>query len=264
MRTLAPIHADPVAADLGHEDPVPADHSDPRSPVVAVRDLEVRRGANRVLPGVSLSVRRGTVTALLGPSGSGKTTLMRAIVGVQVTAGGNVTVLGRPAGSPALRRRVGYVSQAPSVYEDLTVRENLAYFARVVGASPDRIDAAVALVDLHDQVDQVAGSLSGGERSRASLAVALLSDPELLVFDEPTVGLDPLLRNALWETFHALARRGATLLVSTHVMDEANRCDELVLMRHGRLIAAATPAALLEQTHTDDLEQAFIALAEPS
>ena len=230
--------------------------------VVDVARLEVVRGARRVLPGVSLGVRRGIITGLLGPSGSGKTTLMRAIVGVQIVAGGEVTVLGLPAGTAELRRRVAYVTQAPSVYADLTVRENLEYFARVLGAPADRIDTTIEIVGLAEQAGQVAGRLSGGERSRCSLAVALLGDPELLVLDEPTVGLDPVLRGELWATFHRLAGEGRTLLVSTHVMDEAERCDELVLMRDGRVVASGTPAALREETGADSVEQAFIALAE--
>jgi ABC-2 type transport system ATP-binding protein len=171
-------------------------------------------------------------------------------------------VLGLPAGTPDLRRRVGYVTQAPSVYGDLTVRENLQYFARVLGVSADRIDEVIALVSLQEQADQIVQTESGGERSRVSLATALLGDPDLLVLDEPTVGLDPVLRRSLWETFHGLAAQGTTLLVSTHVMDEAERSDELVLMRDGRVIAAKSPAALLAETHTDDLEEAFLALAE--
>ncbi len=232
--------------------------------VVAIRDLVVRRGGKLVLPDVSLTIRRGIVTGLLGPSGSGKTTLMRALVGVQVIQAGHVMVLGRPAGTPDLRRSVAYVTQAPSVYGDLTVQENLEYFGRVIGAPPDRVDQAIATVGLERQVKQVVGTLSGGERSRTSLAIAMLGDPELLVLDEPTVGLDPVLRQSLWETFYSLAAEGKTLLVSTHVMDEARRCAELVLMRHGAIVAAARPQDLLERTGTDDLEQAFIALAEVS
>ncbi len=228
---------------------------------ISIRDLDVRRGRRLVLPALTLDVGRGLVSGLLGPSGSGKSTLIRAIVGVQVIAGGTVTVLGQPAGTPSLRRRVAYVTQAPSIYGDLTVHENLAYFARVVGAPAARIAEVVELVSLGDQVRQVAGTLSGGERSRVSLAVALLGDPELLVLDEPTVGLDPVLREDLWQTFHGLAAAGKTLLVSTHVMDEAQRCDELVLLRAGRIVAAATPQRLLEQTGAPDVEQAFIALA---
>jgi ABC-2 type transport system ATP-binding protein len=229
---------------------------------IEIRNLRVRRGDKLVIPDLSLDVRRGVVTGLLGPSGSGKSTLIRSIVGVQIVEGGEVSVLGLPAGTPDLRRRVGYVTQAPSVYGDLTVRENLQYFARVLGVSADRIDEVIALVSLQEQADQLVQTESGGERSRVSLATALLGDPDLLVLDEPTVGLDPVLRRSLWETFHGLAAQGTTLLVSTHVMDEAERSDELVLMRDGRVIAAKSPAALLAETHTDDLEEAFLALAE--
>jgi ABC-2 type transport system ATP-binding protein len=243
---LNPIHPTETAADT----------------VVGVSGLEVLRGGRRVLPGVSLAIRRGVITGLLGPSGSGKSTLMRAIVGVQTVAGGEVTVLGRPAGTAELRRRVAYVTQAPSVYADLTVRENLEYFTRILDAAAGRIDATIAKVGLERQAGQVVGTLSGGERSRASLAVALLHDPELLVLDEPTVGLDPVLRSELWATFHALAEEGRTLIVSTHVMDEAERCDELVLMREGRVVASGSPAALREETRAETVEQAFIALAE--
>jgi ABC-2 type transport system ATP-binding protein len=229
---------------------------------VVVEDLVVRRGGKLVLPGVDARIRSGAVTGLLGPSGSGKTTFLRAIVGVQIVAGGRVTVLGRPAGSAELRRRVGYVTQSPSLYADLTVRENLRYFARVLGSPEARIGEVIETVSLGDQADQVVRTLSGGEWARASLATALLSEPELLVLDEPTVGLDPLLRRDLWKTFHELAHAGSTLLISSHVMDEAERCDEIVLMREGRVVAADAPRALLEQTGTDDLEDAFIVLAE--
>ena len=215
-----------------------------------------------MLPGLSLTVSAGIVTGLLGPSGSGKTTLMRAIVGVQLVESGNVTALGRPAGSPENRRRVGYVTQAPSVYGDLTVRENLHYFARILGVSADRVSDVLSIVDLAEHADQVAGTLSGGERSRVSLASALLGQPDLLVLDEPTVGLDPVLRRDLWRTFHSLADAGATVLVSSHVMDEANRCDDLLLMREGRLVASGAPDELRRKTGTRDLEEAFLALAE--
>ncbi len=231
-------------------------------PAIAVEKLRVLRGGKLVLPEISLQVGRGVVTGLLGPSGSGKTTLMRALVGVQIVADGDVKVLGRPAGSSELRPRVGYVTQAPSVYGDLTVRENLWYSARVLDAPRERIDEAIATVALQKQADQVVGTLSGGERSRVSLASALLGEPELLVLDEPTVGLDPVLRRDLWDTFHELASEGTTLLVSSHVMDEARRCDELILLRDGGVVAMTTPDELLRQTGKNDLEDAFLALAE--
>ena len=229
---------------------------------ISVRDLRVRRGGKLVLPGISLEVAAGTVTGLLGPSGSGKTTLMRSIVGVQVVEAGAVRVLGLPGGSPPLRRRVGYVTQEPSVYGDMSVRENLRYFARILAAPPSRVDEAIDEVDLGEQADQLTRTLSGGERSRVSLATALLGQPELLVLDEPTVGLDPVLRRDLWTMFHGLAETGRTLLVSSHVMDEAERCDELVLMREGLIVAAASPAELLSRTGAASLEDAFLALAE--
>jgi ABC-2 type transport system ATP-binding protein len=235
-------------------------------PAIRIKELHVRRGDKLVLPNVSLELPAGRVIGLLGPSGSGKTTLIRAIVGVQIVESGFVEVLGLPAGSPPLRARVGYVTQAPSVYGDLTVRENLRYFARVVDAPRGSVEEAIETVGLAEQADQVVGTfsggLSGGQRSRVSLATALLGRPELLVLDEPTVGLDPVLRRDLWNTFHRLAEEGATLLVSSHVMDEAERCDELVLLREGRVVATGSPAALREQTGEHDLEEAFLKLAE--
>ena len=229
---------------------------------IVVRDLRVRRGGTLVLPGIALDVRGGIVTGLLGPSGSGKTTLMRSIVGVQVVASGTTTVLGLPAGSPELRRRVGYVTQEPSVYADLSVRENLRYFARIADVPPGHVDEALATVDLAGHAGQLVHTLSGGERSRVSLATALLGRPDVLVLDEPTVGLDPVLRRDLWRTFHDLAATGVTLLVSSHVMDEATRCDDLLLLREGRVVAHGAPDELLRRSGTDDLESAFLTLAE--
>jgi ABC-2 type transport system ATP-binding protein len=229
---------------------------------VRVRDLDVVRGSTHALRSVSLDVPEGRVTGLLGPSGSGKTTLMRAIVGVQIVRRGTVEVLGKPAGDPELRRRVGYVTQAPSVYRDLTPRENLEYFARLVGAPPERIDEVLETVDLARLSRRHVGSLSGGEHSRVSLAAALLPSPELLVLDEPTVGLDPLLRRDLWRTFRGLAESGTTLLVSSHVMDEAENCDELILVRDGRIVAQDTPEELLRRTGADDIGDAFLVLIE--
>jgi ABC-2 type transport system ATP-binding protein len=187
---------------------------------------------------------------------------MRAIVGVQIIAGGGVTVLGQAAGAPELRRRVGYVTQAPSIYSDLTIEENLRYFAAVVGADRERITETIEVVGLSGREGQVVGSLSGGERSRVSLASALLSRPELLVLDEPTVGLDPVLRAELWASFRGLAREGTTLLISSHVMDEASECDSLLLMRDGALLEQITPGKLRKQTGKDDLGQAFLAVIE--
>jgi ABC-2 type transport system ATP-binding protein len=152
------------------------------------------------------------------------------------------------------------VTQAPSVYDDLTVRENLAFFAAVLGMPAERVDSCIDVVALGAERDKVVGRISGGQRSRVSLAVALLDEPDLIVLDEPTVGLDPVLRKELWDTFHRLAGNGAAVFVSSHVMDEASRCDRLMLMREGRIIADDTPGGLLEKTGAEDIEQAFLDL----
>ena len=229
--------------------------------VVAIDGLRVVRGGRPVLDGLDLAVGPG-VTGLLGPSGCGKSTLLRSVVGVQRVAGGTVTVLGEPAGSPPLRDRVGYQTQSSSVYDDLTVSENLRFFARVLGRPAASVEEAVTAVDLTGHRDQVVGRLSGGQRSRVGLAVALLGRPDLLVLDEPTVGLDPVLRRDLWALFHRIAGAGTAVLVSSHVMDEAERCDQLLLMREGRIIAQDTPAAIKDKAGTDDVESAFLALVE--
>jgi ABC-2 type transport system ATP-binding protein len=231
---------------------------------IAVRGLDVVRGDNHVLHEVTLEVPRGRITGLLGPSGCGKSTLMRSIVGVQIVAGGEIDVLGLPAGSAALRPQVGYVTQAPSVYGDLSVGENLRYFGGLYGVGADRIASTIETVGLGGFEDRITGTLSGGQRSRVSLATALLNEPDLLVLDEPTVGLDPVLRAELWSTFDELAGSGVTLLVSSHVMDEASECDELLLMREGRLLRQTTPAALREETGEHDLGKAFLAIIERS
>ncbi len=231
---------------------------------IEVEGLEVERGGRRVLGGISLRVAAGSVTGLLGPSGCGKSTLMRAIVGVQIVAGGRIAVLGAPAGAASLRARVGYVTQAPSVYADLSVEENLRYFARIVRADAGRVDEVLETVGLTAARGQVAGSLSGGQHSRVSLATALLGRPEVLVLDEPTVGLDPVLRAELWRAFHTLAEAGTTLLVSSHVMDEARECDALLLMREGEILRHTTPAGLREETGEHDLGLAFLAVIEGS
>ncbi|MFV0372907.1 ABC transporter ATP-binding protein [Microbacterium sp.] len=229
---------------------------------VHVRGLRVTRGSTAVFDGLDVSIARGVVTGLLGPSGCGKTTLMRAIVGVQKVAGGTVTVLGQPAGSASLRRRVAYDTQSASVYGDLTVLQNLRYFARLTGAPRKDIARVLEQVGLTDQGDQLVDSLSGGQENRVSLAVAMLGRPELIILDEPTVGLDPLLRAELWRVFRAITGAGATLLVSSHVMDEALRCDRLLLMREGRVIAVTTPQDLLRDTGTSDPDEAFLRLVQ--
>jgi len=232
------------------------------SPALRVEDMHVMWGGVHVVRGVDVTVDPGELVGLLGPSGSGKTTLMRAVVGVQRRVTGRVEVLGLPAGHPGLRDRVGYVTQAPSVYTDLTIAENLRYFARLLGTDGDDVRRVLDDVDLARIADRRVSVLSGGERSRVSLAAALLGRPELLVLDEPTVGLDPVLRRDLWALFHRLAERGIALLVSSHVMDEAQRCDRLVLMREGRVLADSALDPLLARTGTPDVEAAFLHLVD--
>ncbi|MBX7434286.1 ABC transporter ATP-binding protein [Mycobacterium sp. Y57] len=229
-------------------------------PAVVIDHLHVVRGKHEALHDFSVRIARGTITALLGPSGCGKSTLMRSIVGTQIVASGTVTVLGRPAGSSGLRRRVGYMPQDPTIYNDLRIIDNVRYFAALYGADDQDVDEAIHGVGLDDHRTAFCGDLSGGQRTRASLACALVTRPELLVLDEPTVGLDPLLRVDLWETFHHLARSGITLLVSSHVMDEADHCDDLLLIRDGHLLAHTTPAKLREDTGCKSLEEAFLSV----
>jgi ABC-2 type transport system ATP-binding protein len=255
---------------MGREEIRPRRERVDTRPNVAVRvsDLRVLRGGRVVIPGLSVAVPRGQVVGLLGPSGCGKTTLMRTIVGIQIISGGQVDVLDLPAGHRGLRHRVGYLTQTPSVYFDLTVSENLRYFAAVVGISRASVDGEVArvadLVALSRHADSRVSGLSGGEVCRVSLAAALLGTPDLLVLDEPTVGLDPVLRRDLWAIFHRLAADGVTLLVSSHVMDEASRCDRLLLMRDGELLADDSLDRLLTSTGTPDVESAFLALVDQS
>lgn len=229
---------------------------------ISVRNLTVERGPNVVLADFSVDIEPGRLTGLIGPSGGGKTTLMRAIVGVQRIVSGDVIVLGETAGTESLRHKVGYLTQSPSVYADLSVHENLEYFARVLGVDSSRVPLAIDAVELNHRASARVSSLSGGERSRCSLAIALLGQPPVLVLDEPTVGLDPVLRRDLWGLFRRLADTGTTVLVSSHVMDEAERCDTLLLLRDGKLLANEDISSLLERTGTTNVEQAFLALID--
>ncbi|WP_406286620.1 ABC transporter ATP-binding protein [Streptomyces sp. NBC_00209] len=237
---------------------------------VEARGLTVQRGSRTVLKGLDFTVEPGRITGLLGPSGCGKSTLMRAVVGTQAKVTGTLQVLGSPAGHPSLRPRVGYVTQAPSVYTDLTVRQNLDYFAAILqpgrahrDTRHEAVTRALTEVDLTSHEDALAGNLSGGQRTRVSLAVALLGTPDLLVLDEPTVGLDPVLRRDLWQLFHTLVTgRGTALLISSHVMDEAERCHRLLLMREGEILADDTPDALRAAAGADTVEAAFLHLVD--
>jgi ABC-2 type transport system ATP-binding protein len=233
-------------------------------PVVEVERLHVVRGKRPALQDFSVRIDRGAITGLLGPSGCGKTTLMRCIVGTQVVTSGVVTVLGQPAGSADLRQRVGYMPQDPTIYNDLRIIDNVRYFAALYGFDSRSAEDAIQRVGLTDHRTAFCGNLSGGQRTRVSLACALVCRPQLLVLDEPTVGLDPVLRADLWEQFRDLARAGTTLLVSSHVMDEADNCGDLLLMRDGRLVAHTTPTRLREDTGCTSLEQAFLSIIRRS
>ncbi len=232
------------------------------SSAVAAHHVSIKRGGAQALRHVSFAIEPGTIVGLIGPSGSGKTTLIRSIIGLQKITEGKVDVLGLSAGTAALRDRVGYMAQSPSVYEDLTVHQNVVYFARILGYPKNEADRVIHEVDLGPQTRQIVGTLSGGQRARVSLAIALLGRPVLLVLDEPTVGLDPVLRRDLWGLFRQLSDSGVTLIVSSHVMDEASRCDRLLLLRGGRLLANDSVENILQQTATEDVESAFLQLVE--
>jgi ABC-2 type transport system ATP-binding protein len=234
--------------------------SGPTEAAVNIDHLRVIRGKRPALHDLSVQIARGSITGLLGPSGCGKTTLMRSIVGTQIVTSGTVTVLGHPAGSASLRHRVGYLPQDPTIYDDLRIVDNVRYFAALYGFDSRAAEFAIERVGLTDHRTAFCGNLSGGQRTRASLACALVCEPELLVLDEPTVGLDPVLRVDLWEQFTALARAGTTLLVSSHVMDEADHCGDLLLMRDGHLVAHTTPTQLREDTGCTSLEDAFLSI----
>ena len=233
-------------------------------PAVEVDGVTVDRGRRRVLDQLSCRIDAGRITGLLGPSGAGKSTLIRCIVGTQRIRTGSVRVLGHPAGSAQVRRRLGYVTQQPSVYRDLTVAENARYFAEIAGVGTAAARAAIDEVGLGRAAGQLVGTLSGGQASRASLACALVGSPDLLVLDEPTVGQDPVLREELWDALVTRARSGVTVLVSSHVMSEANRCDQLVLIRDGSILIEDTPTAVKALAGTDDLDDAFLALIRTS
>lgn len=229
---------------------------------VRITNLRVVRDGKVILPDLTMSFERGKIAGLLGPSGSGKTTIFRSIVGVQETESGTITVLDRPSGAKELRTKIGYFTQSASIYSDLTCLENLHYFARLLGDTEISVEEIIDLVDMRRNRKQIASSLSGGERARLALATALLGKPELLILDEPTVGLDPVLRRDLWDLFHRLSDQGKTLLISSHVMDEADRCDMLYLLRDGKILANGTPQGLKEKSGKADMEDVFISLVE--
>ena len=233
-----------------------------QQPSIQANKIVVEKEGRRILNELTFSIPAGTLTGLIGPSGSGKTTLIRSIVGVQAMKSGSLTILDKNAGSKRLRSQIGYVTQAPAVYEDLTVEQNLRYFAVLVKAPKSQVDEVVAQVQLEHRRRGLIKDLSGGERARVSLGLALLGNPDVLVLDEPTVGLDPLLRRDLWNLFRELAKKGKTLLISSHVMDEAERCHSLLLLRDGELLWQDSKEELLKTTGASSVEAAFISMIE--
>ncbi|HVL22917.1 MAG TPA: ABC transporter ATP-binding protein [Thermomicrobiales bacterium] len=232
------------------------------TPAVDLEHVRIDRGGQTIVPDLSLSVPTGSVFGLVGPSGSGKTTIMRGLLGLTKIRAGRALVLGERAGSADLRSRIGFMPQGEGVYPDLSARENLAFFAGLYRVPKPRIDELLEIMDLAAIADRAVVTYSGGQRQRVGLAIALLHDPPLMILDEPTIGLDPRLRHHLWGLFRDWAARGTTLLVSTHVMDEASKCDQIAFLLDGRLTAVGTPDSLLERTRTDDLESAVLALSE--
>jgi ABC-2 type transport system ATP-binding protein len=236
------------------------------NPAVRIKNLSVTLGGStKALRHVNLEIPAGKITGFIGPSGAGKTTLIKCIVGCLKAPPHAVKVLGYEAGSVQLRQHVAYMTQELSVYTDLTVGENLIYFSRMQGqsksAAAKTVKALLGALDMPDKGSALVSSLSGGQKQRVSLAVALIGSPKLMVLDEPTVGLDPVLRDRLWELFHSLAAHGTSLIISSHSMGEAQRCEDLVLLREGRVVAHSSPQELMQATGSSSVEAAFLKLA---
>lgn len=229
---------------------------------ISISKLIVIRAGKTIVHQFDLEIESGKILGLLGPSGSGKTTIMRSVVGLQHLTSGTISVFEIPAGHKSLRTRVSYSTQDASIYRDLTCSENIDYFRAMQGNSSSSTDEILELVDLSKNRKQLAATLSGGERARLALATALVGKPEILILDEPTVGLDPLLRRDLWKLFHRFTSEGKTLLVSSHMMEEADHCDELVLMRDGAILAKGSPAQLRKESDQETMDSVFISLVE--
>ena len=234
------------------------------SPAVEAREVRKRFGEVTALDGLSLTVAAGEIYGLLGPNGSGKTTLIRALAGLVRPDAGEVRVFGATPRAAVAGGAIGYMTQAPALYGELSVEENLRFFAALEGVADvaGRIEDALRHVELIDRRGTIVGSLSGGLKTRVSLAATLLHQPRLLLLDEPTVGVDPALRREFWQHFRSLASEGVTILISSHVMDEASRCDRLGLIRAGRLLAEGSATELIRSAGTADLESAFLALSQ--
>ncbi|EFM12884.1 ABC transporter related protein [Paenibacillus curdlanolyticus YK9] len=236
------------------------------STAVALKNVTRAFGHRTVLDRASLTIHRGELFGLLGPSGSGKTTLIKIMAGIDRADAGEVHMLGVPMPKLEMLHRFGYMAQSDALYMELTGRQNMAFFGKLYGlrrsALNRRIEETAALVDLAEHLGNPVAAYSGGMKRRLSLAIALLHEPEILVLDEPTVGIDPVLRQSIWQELHVLSRNGTTIIVTTHVMDEAEQCDRLGLIREGRFIATDTPAGILQHTGAASIEEAFITLSQ--
>jgi ABC-2 type transport system ATP-binding protein len=228
---------------------------------IQVAGVTVEKLGKKILDNISMELPGNKSIGLIGPSGSGKTTLIRALVGSQVITEGTAKIFGEKVGSASLRSRIGYMSQKSAVYGDITVKENLEYFASICGSSEQQVAEIMESMRLNLHRDKMASSLSGGEATRLSLGIALLGNPEILFLDEPTVGLDPSLRIELWKIFASLRNQGKTILITSHMMDEAERCDILILMRNGKIIFQGNAEQLKAKTQSESIEHAFIKLA---
>ncbi len=228
---------------------------------VDIEGVRKKFGGLRALDGVNLHIKAGEIYGLLGPNGAGKTTLIRSIVGLVAPEAGTVTVLGRRMPDVDNLRNVGYMTQQAALYPGLSVEENVEFFAAINGAEQQGVTDALKLVRLDDRRKSVVATLSGGMRQRCSLACALVHKPKLLLLDEPTVGVDPQLRVQFWEDFRTMAENGTTIIVSSHVMDEAERCQRLGLIQYGRVLAEGSPNEVRGLAGTNNLEEAFLKLA---
>ncbi len=236
-------------------------------PAIEIKNVTVVLGDGfKALRNVSIDLTSGKIIGFIGPSGAGKTTLIRSIVGRQRIDAGSITVFGQPAGSADLRRQMSYMTQATSVYSDLSARQNLHYFAVMYGMGRREAKAAVSQIlreiDMSSRADQLVSSLSGGQKQRVSLGIALIGHPRLMILDEPTVGLDPVLRDQIWDMFRRLAAKGTTIVISSHVMEEAGRCDDLLLIRDGHVLAHDAPDSFCEKAGVDSVEEGFLKLVE--
>jgi ABC-2 type transport system ATP-binding protein len=232
--------------------------------VVDVRGVTRRFGTRTVLDGITLSVDRGEILGLLGPSGSGKTTLIKLMTGIDKADEGTVHMLGEQMPKLSMLQRLGYMAQSDALYQELTARQNLLFFASLYGLSggrrQQRIEAVMSVVNLLDDLNKPVAAYSGGMKRRLSLAISLLHEPEILILDEPTVGIDPVLRQSIWKELNSLSERGTTIILTTHVMDEADKCDRIGFIRDGKLTAVDSPEGLKSRSGTDSIEQAFIVL----